>query len=545
MQLIHQTFRLQYFKDVILAKILDEESSASFIILIRLNHMSIINAIDNDPEVLEVIRNLLQNSDMPLRDQIDVLKFFKEFLTIAKTVSLRKSLQIHQTAVVNDFMKFITRVLNAVGKEVSNPVEEELLHESKLLAIGLFSNFILHDPSQIRTYLIQNDLNFFPKNLLNTTIDMFTSPETCSPIRWQLVSALKILLDTFNPTLAPNGMNNNSFTGNPQMLNQALNQKSGEDFLNYFYPEYASRLLRPLIDFDKIAFKLGNLQADEAASFFFKENLSESQSEILFHLGELICSFIAQHKYRIKYLVLRNLILQNALLLFKCREKHLQLTGLRIFRATLSVEDEFYFRFFIQHRSFSALFSLYRASGGADCDNLVTSAILEIFEFIRVPRDSFKALVRHLASVYRSDLESLGPACVFRGILETEDRFDRESSIVSFTSSSSQTSLLQSDTEMSPRAKASIDEDEDYFSNVDEISAESEDLEILSDEKDYDSFTPTFQSAKSHISFTTSATNDDDEEDHFERLLKKSTGTISTETASETAPGSPTKKTKI
>ena len=53
---------------------------------------------------------------MPLSEQVDVLKFFKEFLTIAKTVSLRKSLQIHQTSVVNDFMKFITRVLNATAK---------------------------------------------------------------------------------------------------------------------------------------------------------------------------------------------------------------------------------------------------------------------------------------------------------------------------------------------------------------------------------------------------------------------------------------------
>lgn len=539
--LIHQTFRLQYFKDVILARILDEESSASFIILIRLNHMAIINAIDNDSEVLEVIRNLLQNVEMPLSEQVDVLKFFKEFLTIAKTVSLRKSLQIHQTSVVNDFMKFITRVLNATAKESDDPNTTELLHESKLLAIGLFTNFILHDPSQIRTYLIQNDLNSMPKNLLNTTIDMFTSTETCSPIRWQLVSALKILLDTFNPATLTPTTNANSLLGNPQLLNQALNQKSGEDFLNYFYPEYASRLLRPIIDFDKIAYNQLELEdnrnnSNNNSNFFFKDNLSEAQCEILFHLGELLCSFIAQHKYRIKYLVLRNLILQNSLLLFKCREKHLQLTGLRIFRATLAVEDEFYFRFFIQQRSFSSLFALYRASGGADCDNLVTSAILEIFEFIRVPRDSLKALVRHLASVYRSELESLGPASVFRGILETEDRFDRESSVVSFTNSS-QTSLMQSDVEMSPRNNKSIDadEEEDYFREIEE--EDIGDLETEKESQEFESFNPMFQSSK--ITFTT-AEEGEEEEDHFEKLMKKSNEIGS----NETAPGSPTKKTK-
>ena len=515
LQLIHQTFRLQYFKDVILAKILDEESSASIILLIRLNHMAIINSIDNDPEVLEVIRELLQTVNMPIKDQINILKFFKEFLTISKTVTLRKSLQIHQNAVVNDFMKFITRVLN---NQTSSESTEEDIKESKLLAIGLFTNFIQHDPSQIRNYLIQNDLRHenVPRNLLNTVIDMFTDPKTCSPIRWQLVSALKILLDTFNPTAVGFVCTGGNPQLNPQLLNQALAQKSGEDFLNYFYPEYASRLLRPLIDFDKVVFT--TLSTAEGENFYFKENLSEANCEILFHLGELLCNFINQHKYRIKYLVLRNLILQNALLLFKCREKHLQLTGLRIFRATLAVEDEFYFRFFIQHRSFGSLFALYKASGGSDCDNLVTSAILEIFEFIRIPRDSLKALVRHLSTVYRTELETFGPACVFRGILETEDRIDRESSVVSFASS--QTSN-QSDQEMSPRNTT----EEDYFSNIEDEQVqeeEGEEAENKLSEFDAIEFVP-----------ATTKASDDDEEDHFELLLKKN------------SPGSPTKKTKI
>jgi hypothetical protein len=478
--------------------------------------MAIINSIDNDSEALEVMRILLQKVDMELTDQLDVLKFFKEFLTIAKTVTLRKSLQIHQTAIVHDFMKFITRVLNNNQSE-SEPEKEEQVKESKLLAIGLFTSFIQHDPSQIRNYLIQSDLRHegISRNLLNTVIDMFTDTKTCSSIRWQLVSALKILLDTFNPTIG-GGINPLNPQLNPQILNQALAQKSGEDFLNYFYPEYASRLLKPLIDFDKIAFNLEG----ENGSFFLREKLSDASCEILFHLGELLCNFINQHKYRIKYLVLRNLILQNALLLFKCREKHLQLTGLRIFRATLAVEDEFYFRFFIQHRSFGALFSLYKAAGGGEgCDNLVTSAILEIFEFIRVPRDSLKALVRHLSTVYRTELETFSPACVFRGILETEERIDRESSVVSFASS--QTSNNLSDHELSPPINNTVSNayEEDYFSNIeeDEGTFNTEDDSTIE-------FVP---------ASTKAASTEEEEEDHFELLLKKN------------SPGSPTKKHKI
>lgn len=548
LDLIHQTFRLQYFKDVILAKILDEESSASFILLIRLNHMAIINSLDNDPEVLEVMRELLKSPNTILEDQINILKFFKEFLTIAKTVSLRKSLQIHQATVVTDFMRFITRVLNR-----SETSDFESVKEAKILAIGLFTNFIQHDPSQIRNYLIQTDSRNnnqeLPKNLLSTIIDMFTNPETCSPIRWQLVTSLRILLDTFNPVSLPSVNNNNANTNNnnnnlqlrlqlnlnPQILAQALSQKSGEDFLNYFYPDYAGKLLKPLIDFDKTAFALDNNNNNN--NYFFKDNLSSATCEILFHLGELLCSFINQHKYRIKYLVLRNLILQNIFLLFKCREKHLQLTGLRVFRATLAVEDEFYFRFFIQNRSFGSLFSLYRAAGGSDCDNLVTSAILEIFEFIRVPKDSLKALIRHLGTVYRLELETLGPTSVFKGILETEDRIDRESSLVSFASSQTSESIDQtSDQEMlSPQPRKQItnfnrnedpdrDIDEDYFSNVeDEFSDSNDDLNVeLSHNPDSD---------KNYFTKQQQEEEDQAEEDHFELLFKK-----------QKDPGSPSKK---
>lgn len=540
MQLIHQTFRLQYFKDVILARVLDEESSASFILFIRLNHMAIINAIDNDTEVTEVIRNLLQSPDMELKDQIDLLKFFKEFLTIAKTVTLRKSLQIHQASIVADFMRFITRVLN--NREVGDE------KESKVLAIGLFTNFIQHDPSQIRTYLIQNDLrsnsssdpSSSSKNLLNTVIDLFTDPSTCSSIRWQLVTALKILLDTFNPlalaAMAPNGQGHQL---NPQMLNHAINQKSGEDFLNYFYPEYACRLLRPLIDFDKTACSLIDPSGSE---YFFTKNLPEATAEILFHLCELLCSFTGQHKYRIKYLVLRNLILQNCLLLFKCREKHLQLSGLRVFRATLGVEDEFYFRFFIQHRSFGALFQLYKESGGALRDNLVTSAVLDIFEFLRVPRDSLKTLVRHLSTVYRLELESFGPASVFKGILETEDRIDREGSVVSFASS--QTSLT-TDTEdeaqqgqlapLQTKQSYRMEGEDDYFNSIDEVFESPDNSSIEQDvQKPEESEQP---EQEEYFPSKLKESNEDEDEDHFELLMKKSSSTND--------PGSPTKKMKL
>lgn len=499
--LIHQTFRLQYFKDVILARILDEESSASFLLTIRLNHMTIVNALDNDPQVLEVMRTLLQSKTMSSGDCLQLLSFFKEFLTLAKTVTLRKGLQIYQPAVMNDFLHFLTGVLQSDEADQSKERQQ-----SRLLAIELLVNFLQHDISAVRGFLMQDS------GLLLILIGLFTREETQSALRWQVVTALRLLLDTFSAP-PPSAMNPIGSGPSPQLLTQALVQKSTEDFLNLFYPDFACRLLRPLIDLDRTVFDL--LDANE---HFLKRGFSAELAEILFHLGELLCSFISQHKYRIKYLILRNQLLQNSLLLLRAREKHLQLTGLRVFKSTLATGDEFYHRFFIQHRSFGPLFALYRAAGGSKCDNLVTSAILDVFEYLRSAKPVLTDVVRHVTAYHGDDLASLQPESVFKGIADLEDRIERGIAAVSFDEESDGEGNGNQVIEIKFDADE-VRRDEDYFSSVDDTADEEEEVVESEDEE--------FPEAQFFL--VKKSDNEDNEEDAFSALISGS---------------SPTKKTK-
>ena len=513
LNLIHQTFRLQFFKDVILARILDEESSASFLLTIRLNHMAIVNALDNDPQVLEVIRTLLQSKSMLPTDRLQLLAFFKEFLSLAKTVTLRKGLQIYQPAVLNDFLHFLTHVLQESTEE----------QKEKLLAIELLVNFLQHDAGAVRSFLLADS------GLLLTLIDLFVEEGTPSALRWQIVTCLRLLLDTFaSTTPAASGLGaaiGSTLTSapSPVLLNQAITAKSTEDFLNVFYPEHACRLLKPLIDFDKSVFEL---QSD--ASFFLRSSLSPAKAEILFHLGELLCSFIGQHKYRIKYLILRNQLIQNSLLMLRAREKHLQLTGLRVFRTTLAAGDEFYHRFFIQHRSFAPLLALYAAVGGEACDNMVTSAILDAFEYVRVAKPVLQDIVRHLAAYHATELGKLRPEPVFRGLLELAERIERGLSAVSFYDEDEDEEQDSQDSNNVLQFKDKERDDEDYFGSVDDTATEEDEEDGNQDGGD-EEFPPAhFFQVKS----PNQNDDDDEEEDGLSALLSRDAT-------------SPTKKTKL
>ena len=54
-------------------------------------------------------------------------------------------------------------------------------------------------------------------------------------------------------------------------------------------------------------------------------------------------------------------------------------------------------------------------------DNLLNSACLELFEYIR--RESLKALIMHLVEVYREQLMSITYVDVFHGIIRRHDHF--------------------------------------------------------------------------------------------------------------------------
>lgn len=97
-----------------------------------------------------------------------------------------------------------------------------------------------------------------------------------------------------------------------------------DDFLSLFYTQYANSLFAPLSDLGKMLPEKDAKLNDESMSKQQIE-LGSSSSDLYYHLCGLLGTFVTQHTYRVKYIILGGTILKNVLVLTKAKEKYLLL----------------------------------------------------------------------------------------------------------------------------------------------------------------------------------------------------------------------------
>lgn len=317
---------------------------------------------------------LLKSNDPILCSQ--TLKFFKEFLNIAKASMSPRQLKFYQSWMMSDFLNFTRKIF------ISNSFGSD----SKHLAVDLILSMAQHDVSLLHNQLKEEKNRPITDQLMYALIVTIHDTEDIG-LRWQLISLLKILFDSGNnPTTTLLFSGGSSGGGS---LTSSISPTI-ESFLNYFYPDLAVKFLEPMSRLDKI----------------IKENpiITENMADLLFNITELLEIFISQHKYRIKYLLLRSFILQNIPLFFqKDQCKYIKLTGLRIIRTLIDVNDDFYNRTLIKHNIFSLLLDQYESC--RQYNNLYSSALMELFEYIQISKLS--SLIDHLMEKWKCRLESL------------------------------------------------------------------------------------------------------------------------------------------
>ncbi|QSZ30930.1 hypothetical protein DSL72_000489 [Monilinia vaccinii-corymbosi] len=436
LQKIHHTHRLQYLKDVVLARILDDPTFSVLNGLIFFNQVEIIQHLQTNTAFLKELFGIFTSGEDQEKKKEAVL-FIQQCCAVAKNLQ-----QPARQTLYN----------NLLSHGLLSVIDFALRHNDVVVRVGatdVLVSMIDHDPQMIRQTIFRQ-MNEKQTLLTDSLIDLLLV-EADLGVKAQIADAIKVLLDPgSHPGPVEGGAKANVETPGARLRPQADPQH--EFFLNHFYEESAKKLFKPLVD----------LKGQEDMNF------TVHQVSLFIYLIEILCFFIRQHMHRSKYFVLSEALAQRISQLLGSPEKYLKLTALKFFRNLVGLQDEFYNQQMMQDHLFEPVLDLVIET--MPRDNLLNSACLEFFEFIKNQGSSQKVLIAHLVKNYREKFETITYVDTFRNFIL---RYDNSQGFAS----SIETSFLDTEDEDAKRPETSrgsrwgsgikdLDPDEEAYFNT-------------------------------------------------------------------------------
>ncbi|GFX98130.1 hypothetical protein TNCV_4907771 [Trichonephila clavipes] len=188
---------------------------------------------------------------------------------------------------------------------------------------------------------------------------------------------------------------------------------------------------------------------------------------------ELLSFCVEHHTFQVKNYVMNRDIIKRILVLMKSKHTFLALCALRFIRKIIGMKDEFYNRYIISGNLFQPIVDAFKRNNGRY--NLLDSAIIELFEFIKV---DIKTLCSHVVERYGKILDKVDYVQTFKSLrLRYEQYLDRKD-----RSSVDNVSLIMRNSRYR-RDPRQLEEDEEMWFNDDD---EIEDEEPVNENKDLD-----------------------------------------------------------
>lgn len=295
-QKIHQTYRLQYLKDVVLARILDDPTFSVLNSLIFFNQVDILQHLQSNAEFLSELFSVFNARRTDQKKKKDAVLFIQQCCAIAKNIQppARQSL----------YNNFIAHGLLQV-------IHFGLKHGDVAVRVGatdVLISIIDHDPQMIRQTIYRQMHDSPPSlSLVDSLIELLLV-EVDLGVKSQISEALKVLLDQGMPPQGPEFARvNGEYPGRPRPQPTADPQQ--ELFLTRFYDRSALKLFKPL------------LELEDRTDVEFPPQ----QASVFTNLIEISCFFIRQHHRFSRYFVMNHDIIQRVSQLLKNPEKYLRL----------------------------------------------------------------------------------------------------------------------------------------------------------------------------------------------------------------------------
>ncbi|KAG0581095.1 hypothetical protein KC19_4G224600 [Ceratodon purpureus] len=370
---IHLTYRIGYIKDVILPRVLDDATFSTINSIMLFNNVSVVTALQNDSAFLSELFSRLRSPETPERNRRDLVSFIQEFCNLSKHLQPVVRSQLFSTLIKEGLFDIVKNLLKDADEGI------------RLSGCDILIVFLNHDPSLLRTFLVHQPSH----TLFSELVEGMLTPSE-GGLQAQLLEIMRMLLDSETMDTPP--------------VEKSL-------FLEIFYERYMDQMVQLLTD--GCPPDLGSTEPPNDSSIDAGKRMKRTVSpEILGNICELMCFCVQHHRFRIKYYVMRNHVVEKVLKLIRRKEKYLVVAAVRFLRTCVALKDEFYFRYIVKHNLFEPIIGAFVANGNRY--NLLNSAILELIDFIR--KEGIKTLIIHLIEKYSSKLEAIDYVDTFRAL---------------------------------------------------------------------------------------------------------------------------------
>uniref|UniRef100_A0A8C4XHG0 Serine/threonine-protein phosphatase 4 regulatory subunit 3 n=1 Tax=Erpetoichthys calabaricus TaxID=27687 RepID=A0A8C4XHG0_ERPCA len=427
-QKIHQTYRVQYIQDIILPtpSVFEENFLSTLTSFIFFNKVEIVSMLQEDEKFLAEVFAQLTDEATDDEKRRELVNFFKEFCAFSQTLQPQNRDAFFKTLANLGILPALEIVMGMDDLQV------------RAAATDIFSYLVEFSPSMVREFVMQEaQQGDYDILLINVVIEQMicdTDPELGGAV--QLMGLLRTLIDPEN-MLAP------------------TNKTEKTEFLSFFYKYCMHVLTAPLLA-NTTDEKPGKeaVVGTNKISPVCPDNFQTAQ--LLALILELLTFCVEHHTYHIKNYIMNRDLLRRVLVLMNSKHTFLALCALRFMRRIVGLKDEFYNRYIIKGNLFEPVINALLDNGTRY--NLLNSAVIELFEFIRV--EDIKSLTAHIVDNFSEVLESIEYVQTFKGLKSKyEQEKDRQSQRLS---------SLKSNRKKYRRDARTLEDDEELWFNEDD-----------------------------------------------------------------------------
>ncbi|XP_027243772.1 serine/threonine-protein phosphatase 4 regulatory subunit 3B isoform X1 [Cricetulus griseus] len=437
-QKIHQTYRVQYIQDIILPtpSVFEENFLSTLTSFIFFNKVEIVSMLQQLFLFMQEDEKFLSEVFAQLTDEAtdddkrrELVNFFKEFCAFSQTLQPQNR---------DAFFKTLAKLGILPALEIVMGMDDLQVRSA---ATDIFSYLVEFSPSMVREFVMQEAQQSDDDILLiNVVIEQMicdTDPELGGAV--QLMGLLRTLID-------------------PENMLATTNKTEKSEFLNFFYNHCMHVLTAPLLtNTSEDKCEKDNMLGSNKTNTICPDNYQTAQ--LLALILELLTFCVEHHTYHIKNYIMNKDLLRRVLVLMNSKHTFLALCALRFMRRIIGLKDEFYNRYITKGNLFEPVINALLDNGTRY--NLLNSAVIELFEFIRV--EDIKSLTAHIVENFYKALESIEYVQTFKGLkTKYEQEKDRQNQKLNSVPSILRSNRFRRD------AKALEDDEEMWFNEDDD-----------------------------------------------------------------------------